>query len=161
MEVKILGSALILTSSLIIYFEKRAKDINVLKQAEAYLKLLIHIRNKVDTYSMPIERILDCCSTDILNMCGIHNNHSNKYISLSSRIDDGAILLDNTTKNIILDFASEFGSAYSESQLKICDNYIEQLRVRIAEMKDQNKKNARVYLALYLCITFSIVLILI
>ncbi len=160
MITKILGSTLILAASLIFYFEKRTSDMKVIRQVEAYLKLLIHIKNKVDAYGMPIEKVIQCCDPDTIKNCGLSYIQNNGYVPLYSRIENADISLDPTTKKIILDFASEFGGAYATNQLKVCDNYIEQLRTRIVDIKEMQGKNANVQLALSLCITFSLVLIL-
>lgn len=156
---KILGSGLIFAGSLIIYFEKRSNDTKLLKQANAYLKLIIHIKNKIETYSMPIEKIIACCDTDIIEACGL-SDFSSSLFSLYECIEYDALFLDISTKKIILNFAEEFGTSYSANQIKICENYIQALKLRINELKDSQGKNAKVYLALSLCITLSLVLIL-
>lgn len=156
---KILGSGLIFAGSLIIYFEKRVNDTKSLKQANAYLKLLLHIKNKVETYSMPVEKIIACCDTDIIEACGL-SDFKSSFVSLYKCIENATLILDASTKKIILNFAEEFGTSYSVNQIKICEYYIQALKSRISELKDSQGKNAKVYLALSLCITLSLVLIL-
>ena len=79
--------------------------------------LIRYIRDNVDCYSMPIDKIIESCRDDIL----LNLETEKKSIDLLKLYDELEKKCDDESKRIFKEFTRDFGKGYREHQLKICD----------------------------------------
>ena len=126
------GTAIILSctmaASYINSLEKRK-----IEQAEALIELVKYTRDQIDSYAMPIEKIL-LGSKEILIKIGKEN------IKSFSELSEGCI--EECRKTILL-FGESIGKGYREQQVKMCDRVLselESIRKKLAEAYPSKKK---------------------
>lgn len=87
-----------------------------LERLEAIISLITHIRDMIDRYLMPLDRILGDCDREMLFACGF----SSDCDSLEG-ILDGAAFLGKEIEDTLQSFVAELGQGWRESQVKLCD----------------------------------------
>ena len=68
---------------------------------------------------------------------------------------------DNECIGFIKQFSRDFGQGYIEEQLRSCDYYKNELIKQREKMKEKSIKEKKLRLALCLCASFSVILLLI
>lgn len=106
-----------LTSSYIISVEK-----NKIEQIEAIIALIKRIRDRIDCYAMPVEKILNSAG-DILLSLGIEKN----ITDFTQLLSECEIVCGEDCKKILNTFADTLGKGYREQQVKLCDTTISAL----------------------------------
>lgn len=84
------------------------------------ISLIKYIRDNIDCYSMPIDKILESCRGDILYNLGIEK----KISDLSELYDELKKSFDGECIKILYTLARDFGKGYREHQMKICDTAV-------------------------------------
>ncbi len=157
------GALLILISGISISIEINRIDEKNLRQTEAFIALLRHIRKQIDCFCTPIGEILASCDERILMDCGCTAEYAkglgndNAFASLligCPEYDRGEGLFE-----ILRSFESELGKSYRGEQLRICDYYISLLLSRSAAIASELPKKKR--FTRTLCISISLLAIII
>ena len=81
------------------------------------IHLIRYIKDKVDCYSMPIDKIFDACGGDILLKLGIEE----KVRDLSELFGKLENTCDSKSEKILYELAGNFGKGYREHQMRLCD----------------------------------------
>lgn len=133
MMLKILGASMIAlscfaTSATLVSYERKK-----LRQLDSFTALIRYIRNQIDFYSVPIDRILSECPSEILDELGGRESK----MTLEGLVKREAVIIEGEGRRIISELASSFGKNYRERQVKLCDNALSGLEtIRTAEQKN-------------------------
>lgn len=124
-----------MTASYIASAEKKK-----IEQTEAFIALVKYIKNQIDCYSMPMEKILHSCPELLLRL-GIEKEIS----SLSELLSECEIVCGEDCKKILYTFSESFGKGYREHQVKRCDaavTELEEIKKRLGTEYPSKKKTA-------------------
>ena len=109
------GGALLLASALaashVISLEKKK-----IEQLETFISLIRHTRERIDSYSMPLEKILKE-EKELIVKLGIDKD----VPDFSSLLSGCEIICGEESKKILIGFAEELGKGYREREVKLCD----------------------------------------
>ena len=155
---KLIGGALLLVSALMIYLRFQHQNKKKTSQIEGFIKLISYIKNQIECYMIPIDRILFLCDKEVLYECGY--GESVPPQSLKTLINNINPYMNNEASSIINRFANEFGTSYSNEQIRSCERCINELKKIKEVMNDKNARDKRVQLAICVCVSFSIIIIL-
>lgn len=156
---KTIGAICLLASSLFIYFEMQSFQKKRIIQLEGYLSFIEYIKNQVECYMLPIDKIISLCDKGLLEKCGVDTTI--KYKSLEEIMQSTYFYIDKEAENLIIAFSKDFGTQYHTEQIKSCERYYQLLAKETEKLKEKNLKEKKIRLALCICISFSIVLLLI
>lgn len=156
---KAIGGVSVVISAIIFYLEIQRYEKTKIDQLDAYISLIEYIKNQIQCYMLPIDRILYSCDKKILNRCGMQEGTRIKNIE--DILLNSNIYLDEECTDEIIRFSKGFGTSYKSEQINSCNICRDQLiRYREAS-KEKNKKDQKVNLSLCLCASLSIILFLI
>ena len=159
---KLLGGGSIVISAILFYFESQSYNKKFLKQLSAYISLIEFIKNQVGSYLMPIDEIIKHCDDNIIKECIMNDKTDMSHIdNLNDIINLACYYIDKETLDIIYRFANDFGLKYRSEQLVSCELYIDELREIFNKKKENYEKEKRVRFVLCICLSFSMVLLLI
>ena len=155
---KLVGSGSIIISALVLYLEMQKFEKQKINQINAYILLIEYIKNQIECYMIPIDRILMTCSEDLISTCGLDTNaHPSNLIEL---MDLAVFYIDDQSIDVLYKFANDFGLAYKDEQIRACEQCIIGLSKEKERISDKDSKDKKVHLAICLCISFSLILIL-
>ena len=145
--IKLVGGALIVIASIGTAYYISATEKKKIEQIEALIALIKYVRNQIDSFSMPIEKILSSCPV-LLSRLGV-NEKISSISELASRCDISC----EECKKIINDFVLSLGKGYREREIKLCDKAIgelEDIKNRLVLSYPSKKKTAAA-----LCLAFG------
>ena len=155
---KFSGGMSLLISALLIYLQSRNYTHKKIKQIDAFISLIEYIKNQIECYMIPIDRILMTCSEDLISTCGLDTNaHPSNLIEL---MDLAVFYIDDQSIDVLYKFANDFGLAYKDEQIRACEQGIKELSKAKERISDKDSKDKKVHLAICLCVSFSLILIL-
>jgi len=89
-------------------------------QTEGFIALLKYIRNQIDCYLMPVDKILAGCDPGILETCGVSADADLSVIhSFSELLDCCELCISEVLAELLRKFAGELGTSYRDTQLKM------------------------------------------
>ena len=124
-----------------------------ISRTAALISVISYIRNQIELYASPIEKILMSCRKELLSELGVENDPT----SLSELFEES----DKECERILSDFERSFGKGYRSDQVKLCDSTVSELeRVKRAlEESYPSKKRTAFALSLALGGTLLIALL--
>ena len=125
----------VLASSYVASVEKSKID-----QLEDIILLIKNIRNQIDSYSAPIEKIMRECKDILLRL-----DVQEKITDFSQLLSVCEIKSGENCKNILHTFADSLGKGYREQEVKLCDTTLAELdaiRKKLTEEYPNKKKTA-------------------
>ena len=147
---KIVGCILIFLSSLLCsyYYEKGLKKKS--ENLEEIICLISFIKNKIEYFSIPINKIL------------LEYNTKNKLIQqlINSRNLDSSNF-DKQTENEINTFISTIGNGYKKEEVALCDYNIKLFSQKLSKIKSENPNKIKVFRAISLFVGISIIILLV
>lgn len=117
MLLKLMGGALLLGACFCISYYFSSTERKRMAKVRGVSSLVRYIKDKVDCYSMPIDKILLSCREDILFNLGVEKNVSD----LSELCKELEAMCDRESEKILKSLARDFGKGYREHQMKMCD----------------------------------------
>ncbi len=156
---KLLGAGLILTSSLAVCMQGREYEKRRLSQLGAYIELLTYIKNQIECYLLPIDKIIDRADPTLLQRCGITIE--------KAEASGGTLLIPETVyrgsrlSELLERFCKEFGAVYGEEQIRACERYIGELTQEYKNLGEKQNKEARMRLTLLVSASLSLILMLV
>ena len=147
---KIIGSFLIIISSVIssYYYDKTLKD-NI-KNLGSLINLISRIRTKIEYYSISIDEILKDCKNE------------NSWIdSVIKGEKYNTKFLDKNLINDIENFFMTIGKGYKKEQLSLCDYILKSLTKYLDSMKTEFSKKSKIYRTLSLFFGVGLVILLV
>lgn len=157
---KLIGSGSIIVSAMIMYFEMQRYERIKLKQLNSFILLIEYIKNQIECFLLPIDKIIHKCNAEIIESCGIKADHK-KAEKLEDLIKATDFYCDRECVELIKQFANDFGQGYMHEQIHSCDYYRGELIKQREKIKDKSIKERKLRLALCLCASFSLILLLI
>ena len=147
MFLKIIGSLLLVGSSVgIALYLNRAEEYK-LSYADGWIAMIRYVKAQVECYSLPAEDILLNCDKDLFRRCGyISDPPPDSLEMLSEAANKGDADIGNTVRA----FFSEFGRCYREEQVKRCTYCLSVLEGRRGELKEQLPVKKRMNLTLFI-----------
>ncbi len=127
-----LGGVICLASSFGIYRSFVRSESRKLDLLDDVILLMQHIRDKVDYYSAPIDKILSECDSDL--MTRLFSDHRDMDIEVLFSSLSGE--LDIECEKAIRDFTGSFGKSYREGQVLLCDGTLKILEARRDKMRE-------------------------
>lgn len=114
---KIIGGGFIALSCTLLYHFFNYTECRRIETVELFMSLVKYIRDKIDLYSMPIDKILESCRESIIIRLGVEKRVSNIEELLSECDAEWGEECDR----ILRDFLDSFGKSYREQQLRLCE----------------------------------------
>lgn len=156
---RFLGAGGILFSGLWLYFVREGFYKQRGAQLDAYIKLFTYIKNQIECYMLPIDRILYDCDPKILKECGLT---SNKNISnIKDLLNHSTFYVGDDIISSLYSFTDEFGVSYLPEQIKLCDKFLIELKEIRENNKNQRIKDKKLSFAICMSLSLSLILILI
>lgn len=152
---KVLGGGLIILCG---YFCGRSvcqREEKKLRQTEGLIVLVSHIRDMIDRYLMPIDRILKECDVEMISACGL----SGECDDLIKMVDE-AVFLDDGIRAEMQSFAYELGRGWRESQLKLCDRCLSSLTRERDRLSADLPRSGRATMTLAMAVAAGITILL-
>ena len=157
---KTVGGISIIVSALIVYFELQKYEKMKLKQINSFILLIEYIKNQIECFLLPIDVVIRNCDAKLMNACAIDNSFVQAK-NLEDLVGLATFYCDEESIEIIKQFAHDFGQGYIGEQLRLCDFYRLELLKQRDKLREKGAKEQRVRLALCLCASFSLILLLI
>lgn len=156
----IIGACLISLSAMAYFKEINTYKRRGLKQSEAFIELIEYIKNQVECFLLPIDKILEACDKGLLAKCGFTTD-SKSPLSISEIIDYSDLYVDTEVAGLMKKFANEFGSVYKDEQIRLCNYCISELKSYVNKAQGRYANDRRMYLGLSLCFAVSLIMMLI
>ncbi len=153
---KIIGSVLLLTSSLAAGISITAAMKKRIAQLEALISFISHINNVIDSFRTPVKEIFENYKNPVLEQCGFID--SLKMRGWESAIDT---LILGSEREYIIEFGKSLGHGYTDEQIKLCEYTRKKLEITLAELKGKYQSNSKMYRAFCFLGSLSAILILI
>lgn len=159
---KVIGGGSIMVSALIFYFESQSFNKKAMTQLDAYISLIEYIKSQVSCFLSPIDIIIKNCDYKIIQKCTMVNEINIQTAkTVKDIVNYSYFYLDQEIIDTIYKFANDFGSNYRKEQLLYCDAYIEELKKYKCKIYDNYEKDKKVRFVLCMCLSFSMILMLI
>lgn len=156
---KLVGSASVVISALMVYLESQKYEKRRSEQINAYIALLEYIKKQIECFLLPIDSILDSCERGILKGC--IGGDTDGVRDLDELLSVSSFCIDDDAVGHISAFVRDFGSYYRDGQIRSCELCIKELTDISKRMRVESDKNKKVILTLCICASFSIILMLI
>ena len=156
----IIGACTISLSAMVYFKEINAYKRRGVKQSEAFIELIEYIKNQVECFLLPVDKILEACDKGLLSRCGF-NADSRSPLSISEIIDCSDLYVDTEVAELMKKFANEFGSVYKDEQIRLCNHCISELRCYVNKAQAKYTNDRKMYLGLSVCFAVSLILMLI
>lgn len=157
---KIIGSASIMLSALVIYIEMQRYESIKIKQINSFVLLIEYIKNQIECFLLPIDMIIRNCDESLIRACGIKEEYRQ-----AKNLEQLVLLIDfycdDECIELIKQFSSDFGQGYAKEQLRSCDYYKNELIKQRDKLKEKSVKEKKLKLVLCISASFSLILLLI
>lgn len=158
MFLKIAGALLLIISSLFIGAQLVGRVDEALKNAAALRSLLEHTKFMIDAYSLPVGKILEGVSEELLSECRYpKGKRPENFLELALRSD----ICDRECGDIFLAFAKDFGKGTRGDELARCSSFLERLRAREQKLYKESAKKKKLIMTLAPCSAIAAVILLI
>jgi len=152
---KVLGGGLIILCGYICGRSVCQREERKLRQVDGLIALVSHIRDMIDRYLMPIDRILRECDGELLSACGFSDEHDSFFEMI-----DGAVFFDDGICAEMQSFAEELGRGWRESQLKLCDRCLSSLVRERDRLSADLPRSRRATMTLAIAVSAGITILL-
>ena len=109
MSVKILGAALMLLSCIAISRLLISYERTKIRQIDSFIALIRYIRNQIDCYSIPMDKIFAECSSEMFFDIG----GKSADISFAKLLEREEIVIDGEGRRILSEFSESLGESCS------------------------------------------------
>ena len=156
---KLIAGVAVLICGMWFHFKREEFEKQKAEQLDSYIKLIAYIKNMIQCYMMPIDKIIASCPNDLIWGCGLTDKTNVK--TLDELISESDILLHEDIIDKLYSFSQEFGTSYLNEQIKSCDKYLDEL-CRIHKSEHEKRiKDRKISFAICISISLSLVIILI
>ncbi len=125
MTAKLVGGALVMIISLLTARTFIETEERKLSDTEVFIKLITYIKDQIDCYAMPIDRILRS-SSDIIS--AIYDGAA--PTEFETTLQNGHYTVSDETKQTLMEFSSMLGKSYREVQIKLCSKTLSELEAQ-------------------------------
>ena len=157
-SVKLIGGMLIVGSgAYAAYLSSRAEQ-KKLTVLDGWLELLFYIREQIECFLTPQSELLRYADKETLKKC--IGGGALPARDLKKLLDTATPHLDNDSRQLLSSFLAELGSSYREEQVRRCDQYLSKLQRIRGELASELPKRIRLNVALRLCASLGITVLL-
>ena len=155
---RISGSILLLISAAFAarFMNKRAES--ELSEFESILRLIRQIKLEVESFSMPIPRILEKIDKRLLFECGYQGEGAPQNLS---ELYSGISFKSERSKELFHRFSGDFGSGYREEELRRLAYYIELFENERKKLAEELPAKKKINLTLSVSAALGIVILMI
>lgn len=144
---KLIGSALIILSCLMIYRRTALAQIKQTEQINAFVYLVRHIQKMIDRYAMPVEDILRVCRDEISKRLRVEEEVAGLY----ELLEKCELMCGDEVERALYDLAAELGKSNRESQIKLCDMTVEEILVLKKAKEKEHLSKKKMVAVLCMC----------
>ena len=155
---KLLGGVLLLGAGLGLGLRARHAARRELRRTEGFLALLGHIRTQIESFSMPIDKILACCDRRLLADCGADGMG---FSDFSALLLEASGELPREAVRLLECFGKELGRGYRADQLRHCEQYMTLLERECRLLREALPRREKTLLVLPIAISAMALLMLI
>ena len=130
--VKLIGGLLLLVACFGVSHYFSSIEQKRMEHVRRLISLVRYIKNSVDCYSMPIDKILEAFGEDKLLELGTEK----KVKDLLELYDELGKTCDSVSSKILYELSRDFGKGYREHQMRICETAISALERHLALLEE-------------------------
>ena len=155
---KIIGSLIIIFSFVTIAVNLTEKIDRDARSVGALRKILEFSKNMIECYSLPAGEILRRIDSSLLFDCGYSKTTPPEDFSAFITSSDVA---DAEAREIMNNFAKDFGKSYRQDELSRCSLYLERMRAREQKLAKDSAKKKKVIFTVALCSALALIILII
>lgn len=133
---RVIGGGFIVASCIAMYHCFKYAERERIETIKAFSVLVKYIRDKIELYSMPIDKILESCRESIVSRLGVEG----KVSSVGELLSGCGAEWGEECDRILKDFAESFGKSYREQQITLCE-------ITASALDEQRKRMEKEYSA--------------
>lgn len=152
---KLAGAALLLLCGALggrMICRDRERDLEVI---EGYIALIKYIKNQIDCFNKPLDRILASCPNSILASIGASPGEGGMAELLGRSPNPPAAVAE-----LLGGLSLELGGGYRESQLKLCDYYLGRIGAERDRLAAELPRKRRSTMTLCVCGAAALALVM-
>ena len=141
---RVIGASMVLAAAAF-YAEKiLSSDKKRIDQLDAVIDLISCIKNQIDLYAMPLEKIYKSVDRDKLKRLCL-DSPPKDFLEI---VDNKEFIFDDETRRELYEFSSALGRGYREAQIKLCERTLAQLRNKKKALTDAFPSRKKTVMAL-------------
>lgn len=144
LALKLVGAALLISSSALTGNALYSYECAKLKESEAFLNLIRHIKTRISCYRTPIPEIISDYESKELKECGFLDGFDISWNDALSSCTE-KLHIDDETKKLLTGFGDELGASAKDEQMNACDYYIERLGSHVEDMRTRLPQKQKLY----------------
>lgn len=148
MIARLAGIGLLVSSASYCAHRMISAEKNKIDLISAYVEIVSHVKNQIDLYSLPIDKIIKGLDPSVIRRIGIDHMPSTFGELIGT---DGTSVGEETAKTL-REFAFSLGKTYRDMQIKLCDKTISELLAQKKALMDAFPSRKKTIIAL----TFAI-----
>lgn len=155
---KIIGSLIIIFSFAMIALNLTEKTDRAVRSVCALRKILELSKNMIECYSLPAGEILKRIERSLLFDCGyFKETPPEDFFAFVTNVD----ISDGEAREIMNNFAKDFGKSYRQDELSRCSLYLERMRSREQKLAKESAKKKKVIFTVALCSALALIILII
>ena len=139
----IIGALLILGASCAVSFCLIREGAGKVTALEAVCRLIMHIKQNIETFGTPIDGILECYSSEYFEKSCFADEMRKNGIAHAASC--GRIALREDAKTEFKAFAENIGKGYRDEEIRRCEYYLSLFEGYLSEEKDRLKRYSPMY----------------
>ncbi len=141
---KIIGASMVFASAAF-YVEKiLSSDKKRIDNLDAVIDLIAYIKNQIDLYATPLEKIYKSIDRDKLKRLCL-DSPPKEFFEI---VENKELTFDDETTRELSEFSSSLGKGYRDMQLKLCDRTLASLNNKKKALADAFPSRKKTVLAL-------------
>ena len=153
----IVGAIVILCCAVIVAKRTNLSGEAVIEQYSSYARLVAFTRLQIECFALPCEEIIARCDPSIISGCGYALDHTPKNFR---ELVNGSLIADAELSRLAKGFSMEFGRGYRSDELKLCDEFLFDLRDKERKLRDELQKKKKVTSTLCISLALSAIILL-
>jgi hypothetical protein len=160
LAVKLVGSALLLASSVAFNLRNVRRDGERLRRLSAQIAFVRFVRDRIERFLTPIGEIIRDCDGAILDdmLLGCSEAEFHDTASLRAVLRGGAYYSDGG--RVFDSFLADLGSSYREDEVSACNAFIKDTEALLGKLRTELPKESKSRSVLSFCFVAAIVIIL-
>lgn len=154
---KIIGSLIIIFSSVMIANSMNKKIDRSISSVSALRALFEHTKNMIECYSLPASEILRRLESSCLFALGyLKDELPRDFFELEKHSQ----IEDTEAREMLVAFSKDFGKSYRADELLRCSLFVERARAREQKLIKDAIKRKKVNLTVAICSALSIIILI-
>ena len=153
-----LGSGLLLFSAWYISLLLIRRHHNNLLATEAFVDMIVYIRDNIDHFSKPLPDIFHIYRNTYLETTGFLPNV--RRSDLRQAWQEQSFSFPDDIDNLLDNFIQTIGSGYRPEELRLCDYTLERLRKQIEHLHTDSVNRIKLYKTVPIMLALSLILLL-